>query len=42
MESEQKDALFLVTGNKGKLKEFNAVLGKLMTLKNIDIDLPEY
>ena len=31
-----------MTGNKGKLKEFQAIIGDTVTLDNIDIDLPEY
>ena len=37
-----KSELFLITGNKGKLAEFNSILGQYVTLKNIDYDLPEY
>ena len=41
METE-KPTVTLVTGNKGKLKEFQSILGGCFNLVNHDIDLPEY
>jgi hypothetical protein len=31
----------LVTGNAGKLREFNAILGSIVEMKAADVDLPE-
>lgn len=36
-----KANILLITGNKNKLKEFQAVLGDYCNLTNMDIDLEE-